>query len=197
MEVRLSELATIVGTTPNVIRGAIQHNKLPFLDDSRNDEDTKRKIARRTYSVSDAFLWFFSEQLARALGVHPWSAAGKIRSLLPRGLNAYLKVRFSGQTAANSYAVFGSNLPNAGQILSDQLEWSIAEFVIDDEFSDEVKNKYTFVTTVHLDPIFDLFKQVIEGRGWSFDQGGFTKPSDVPSTRKRMMALHQTVIGDE
>jgi hypothetical protein len=196
MEVRLTEFSRILGVKVDLVRSAIHHNTLPFLDANRKNAETQSKLTRRTYSVSDAFLWFLQERMQDGLGLGAWKAARLVQSSLGRGMDYYLKERLAGNTTDDFFLVLQAGLPNVSRHLDDKIQGvrsgpptiSYVEQISSFDFR---LSDRTFLTFIRLDLVFDLFKQVVESNGWSFDQDGFSEPQDTLSIRKRMTSRHR------
>jgi len=193
MEVRLSEFAAIVGTRVDTIRNAIRQNKLPFLDANRQNAETKDKLARRTYSASDAFGWFLQDRISTALGFGAWGSAGRVQSAWPRGLSWYARDRLAGEPMSEFYLIFAEGLPSVDGVISSSLDRASHSVVGDAGFVDDLRSKYTFVTAIKLDSVFDLFLRVTKSRGWTVSEDGFAEADGNEATRARMLARERAM----
>ena len=177
MEVRLSEFAEIVGVPSSTIRNAIHHNKLPFLDTQRKNAETEQKLARRTYSVADAFCWYLQDLASATLAVGPWMISNSIRRAHTRfPVDPYIEARLAGESRPESALFIGRGLPiaRAAGILDFDKEDAFVNVGGSDSLS-SVREKYPVHVLIYLDPVFDSFVTLVRQRGWAITQEGFTK----------------------
>ncbi|RWE72927.1 MAG: hypothetical protein EOS63_29385 [Mesorhizobium sp.] len=184
----MSDFAAITGAKVDAIRNAIRHNKLPFVDANRQNAETRDKLSRRTYSPADAFGWFLQERLSTALGFGSWGAANRLQSAWPRGLSWYIRDRFDGKPTGDIYLIFAEGLPTVDGIFTGLQERASHSVVGASAFAEDLRSRYAFVTSIHLDAIFDLFVKVTEARGWTVSADGFDEVPGNAGARARMLA---------
>lgn len=177
MEVRLSEFAEIVGVASSTIRNAIHHNKLPFLDTQRKTAETEQKLARRTYSVADAFCWYLQDLASSTLAVGPWMIANSIRRAHTRvPVGPYIDARLAGESRPEVALFIGRGVP---VLAADGLtEADVKDAFVNVGGSDglsSIREKYPVHILIYLDPVFDSFVTLVRQRGWAITEEGFTK----------------------
>lgn len=180
MEVRLSDFAEIVGTTTATVRNAIQLNKLPFLDTHRQNEETKQKVSRRTYSAADGFAWFLHDEAGKMLGIGQWAMAGIVQAAWPRGLRIYTGERLAAKSSDDSYLIIASKMA-AADGSRPFLEVVLPRLSPADGADNlaQILEAYPVASFVRLDPIFERYVQTLDHRGWSVDEAGFHRIGEI------------------
>lgn len=179
MEVRLAELAKIIGTPDTKIRNDIYHDKLPFEDRLRDSHSSGETKARRTYSVTQAFLMFLQGFVSDAFSAGPWAVANSIRRAhrkLP--IDGYIMDRVEGETGPTLALVIGRGAPIASGGLTQYALFDAFCNVGDGQALASMKVNYPVLMVAYLDPVFDAFVKQAREHGWAIDADGFRKISD-------------------
>lgn len=180
MEVRLSEFAEIVGSTPAAIRSAIaKPDDLPFDDREFRVTKDAGQMTRRRYSVSDAFAWFLADEVPLAMGIN----ARRMSALVRRswGVPGYVEDRLAAnQDVGDRFLIIWSQ-PDKPQRFGGFLvpSYSFGAAVGGVSQVDEYRRDRSVVLSINLDAMFRHFLAVSGERGWVINSEGFLKIDDA------------------
>jgi hypothetical protein len=170
MDVRLSEFAEIVGTSPATIRSAIvKPDDLPFDDYRFRVRKDAGEISSRIYTVADAFAWFLADEIPAGFGITRRRMSTFVRRSW--GIPDYVAERIeAGADVGNRFLIMWTDPedhPTPGYRFGSEV--SGAERAI------ELKAKRSNVMSVDLDRMFRQFVVMAEYRGWRLGQDGFQR----------------------